>query len=185
MSYGMPRGSDSGGYGGDGVRFPDWVYALGDAFGLKPSTYKGHQESDRTAEGYAPNPQLLNRGIDWASPGAPDEVARMQRFAEYLFSRREELEQIIWENPHTGQRIGVAVGKDVTHTSYYNYDGGYNAHRNHVHTRHAEPLLMTPSTPDGDLPDPAPHPEMFVPPSLHNSCRSAHEPPSISRGGCR
>lgn len=143
--YGMPTGSNSGGYGNNGVRFPDWVYALGNAFNCKPSTYPGHQESDRNEAGYAPNPQHLNRGIDWAGP-VPD----MQRLADYLFSIRGELEQLIWENPQTNRRLGVAGGKDVTTTKYYDYDGGYNDHRDHVHTRqdHSLPLPGgTPSTP--------------------------------------
>lgn len=152
--YGMPRGSNSGGYGNTGVRFPDWVYALGNAFGLKPSTYPGHQESNRNEAGYAPNPQGLNRGIDWAAPGAPDEVDRMQRFADYLFSIRGELEQVIWWNPRTNKRIGVAGGKDVTTTPYYDYPGGYDDHRDHVHTRQshslpipggAAPVILKPS----------------------------------------
>jgi hypothetical protein len=150
----MPRGSNSGGYGNNGVRFPDWVYALGNAFGVKPSTYPGHQETNRNEAGFAPNPQGLNRGIDWAAPGAPDEVDRMQRFADYCFSIRGELEQIIWENPRTGRRIGVAGGRDVTNTPYYNYDGGYNNHRNHVHTRQSHSLPL----PGGAAPAPTPAP---------------------------
>jgi hypothetical protein len=134
--YGMPTGSNSGGYSNNGVRFPDWVYRLGDAFNCKPSTYPGHQETDRIEAGYARNPQHLNRGIDWTGS-----VADMQRLADYLFSIRGELEQVIWENPTNGQRRGVAGGKDVTATPYYAYDGGYNEHRNHVHSRqdHALP----------------------------------------------
>lgn len=149
--YGMPRGSNSGGYGGGGVRFPDWVYALGNAFGLKPSTYPGHQESNRNEAGYAPNPQGLNRGIDWAAPGAPDEVDRMQRFADYLFSIRGELEQVIWWNPQTDKRIGVAGGKDVTTTPYYDYPGGYDDHRDHVHSRQSHSIPL----PGGTAPTPA------------------------------
>lgn len=156
--YGLPRGSNSGGYGGNGVRFPAWVYNLGNAFGLKPSTYPGHQESNRNEAGFAPNPANLNRGIDWAAPGAPDEVDRMQRFADYLFSKRGELEQIIWENPRTGRRIGVAGGKDVSATPYYAYDGGYNKHRNHVHTRHSHSML-----PPGDTPAQPPKPAVPKP----------------------
>lgn len=154
--YGMPRGSNSGGYGNNGVRFPDWVYALGNAFGLKPSTYPGHQESNRNEAGYAPNPQGLNRGIDWAAPGAPDEVDRMQRFAEYLLSISGELEQVIWENPRTGKRIGVAGGNDVSATAYFGSD--YANHRNHVHTRQSHSLPI----PGGAPPQP-PKPALSKP----------------------
>jgi hypothetical protein len=148
--YGLPRGTNSGGYGNGGKEFPAWVHQLGNAFGLKPSTYPGHQEGNRNEAGYAPNPQNLNRGIDWAAPGAPDEVDRMQRFAEYCLSIRGELEQVIWQNPRTGHRIGVAGGKDVSNTPYYNAD--YGGHRNHVHTRQSHSLPL----PGGAAPAPAP-----------------------------
>lgn len=145
--YGMPRGSNSGGYGGNGVNFPAWVYALGNHFGLKPSTYPGHQETDRVEAGYARNPLLLNRGIDWAAPGAPDEIDRMQRFADYLLTVRSGLEQVIWENPRTGRRTGVAGGADVSGGSYFAYPGGYDKHRNHVHTRQSKSIPLPGNAP--------------------------------------
>lgn len=129
IPYGLPAGANSGGYGGSGVQFPDWVNALGAAFGVKPSTYGGHQESNRGEAGFAPNPLGLNRGIDWSGP-----VENMQRFAEYVASQ-PGLEQVIWQNPNTGQRIGIAGGRDVSGTGYY--AGDYGDHQNHVHTRQA------------------------------------------------
>lgn len=129
LPYGLPAGANSGGYGGSGVQFPDWVNALGAAFGVKPSTYGGHQESNRGEAGFAPNPLGLNRGIDWSGP-----VENMQRFAEYVASQ-PGLEQVIWQNPNTGQRIGIAGGRDVSGTGYY--AGDYGDHQNHVHTRQA------------------------------------------------
>jgi len=142
--YGLPKGTRIT-YGSPG--FPDWVYRLAAHFNVKASTYPGHQETNRNEAGYAPNPQLLNRGIDWAGSNAD-----MQRLADYLFSIRGELEQLIWENPQTNRRLGVAGGKDVTATGYYAYPGGYDGHRDHVHTRqdHALPL------PGGAQPAPAP-----------------------------
>ena len=147
--YGLPPGTNSGGYGNGGKEFPAWVHQLGAAFNVRPSTYPGHQESDRNEAGYAPNPQRLNRGIDWSGS-----VADMQRFADYCFSIRGELEQVIWENPQTGRRIGVAGGKDVTATPYYDYNGGYNDHRDHVHTRQSHSLPL----PGGARPAPVPPP---------------------------
>lgn len=137
MSYGLPRGTAID-YGAKG--FPDWVYQLGQAFGLRASTYPGHQESNRNEAGFAPNPQQQNRGIDWAGP-----VQNMQRFADYLMTVRGSLEQVIWQNPNTGQRAGVAGGRDVTTTGYYAND--YGGHRDHVHTRQSEPIPMP-----GDIP---------------------------------
>ncbi len=129
-TYGLPPGTSIT-YGSKG--FPQWVYDLGFAFGLKASTYPGHQEGHRAEAGFAPNPQRLNRGIDWV--GSVDD---MQRFAEYLLSIRGELEQVIWENPVNKKRVGVAGGSDVTSTPYYAQD--YAGHRDHVHTRQSKPI---------------------------------------------
>lgn len=136
--YGMPRGSNSGGYGGTGVRFPDWVYRLGDAFGVKPSTYPGHQESNRNEAGYAPNPQNLNRGIDWAAPGAPDQWDRLTRFADYLATIPQYLEQVIWQNPKTMRSIEIAGGR---HQPGY-FAGDLAGHRDHVHTRQSRSIPL-------------------------------------------
>lgn len=131
MSYGLPPGSSIT-YGSPG--FPAWVYELADAFNLKASTYPGHQESDRRGEaGFAPNPTRLNRGIDWS--GSVDD---MQRFADYLMTIKPLLEQVIWENQYNGRRAGVAGGKDVTNTGYYQAD--FSGHRDHVHSRQSQPL---------------------------------------------
>lgn len=130
--YGLPNGSNIT-YGSSG--FPAWVYELAAAFNLRASTYPGHQESDRDEQGFEPNPQLLNRGIDWNGT-----VVDMQRFADYLLTIRSRLEQVIFENPTTGRRVGVAGGADVTATGYYEDD--YSGHRDHVHTRQSRPIPL-------------------------------------------
>ena len=132
MTYGLPNGSQIF-YGAKG--FPQWVYELGAVFSLKSSTYPGHQEGERAEKGFAPNPNRLNRGIDWVGS-----VADMQRFAEFLLSIRGELEQVIWENPKTGRRVGVAGGDDVSATGYYAADMA--GHRDHVHLRTSKPLPL-------------------------------------------
>lgn len=131
-TYGLPTGTNIT-YGSPG--FPEWVYQLGAAFNLKASTYPGHQENERAEKGFAPNPKRLNRGIDWS--GHPDD---MQRFADYLLTVRHHLEQVIWQHPMTGQRVGVAGGDDVSHTNYYAAD--YPGHRDHVHTRQSAPIPL-------------------------------------------
>lgn len=143
MSYGLPKGTRIT-YGSPG--FPAWVYELGKAFNLKASTYPGHQESHRNEVGFAANPQQLNRGIDWAGS-----VTDMQRFADYLMTVRSALEQVIWQNPNTGKRAGVAGGKDVTNTGYYNAD--YAGHRDHVHTRQSAPIPLPTGAPVTNKPD--------------------------------
>lgn len=144
MSYGLPAGTNIT-YGSPG--FPSWVYDLGRAFNLKASTYPGHQEGQRAESGFAPNPQRLNRGIDWAGS-----VADMQRFADYLLTVRSHLEQVIWENPQTGRRVGVAGGDDVSATAYY--AGDYAGHRDHVHTRQSKPIPLPGGTTVGWTGDP-------------------------------
>lgn len=132
MTYGLPTGTRIN-YGGSG--FPAWVYVLADHFGLKASTYPGHQESNRSEAGFAPNPDNLNRGIDWAGP-----IPNMQRLADYLLTVKGSLEQVIWQNPATGRSVGVAGGRDVTATGYY--AGDYAGHRDHVHTRQSQPIPL-------------------------------------------
>lgn len=143
VPYGLPAGSNSGGYGGAGVQFPDWVNQIAAEFGIKPSTYSGHQESNRQEAGFAPNPDNQNRAIDWS--GSPD---NLQKFADYLATIPGDLEQVIWQNPTTGQRIGIAGGRDVSQTGYY--AGDYGGHTDHVHTRQSLSIpLMPPKRYDG------------------------------------
>lgn len=141
MSYGLPAGTNVP-YGSR-TGFPAWVYQLADAFSVQASTYPGHQESDRGGEpGYAPNPQRLNRGIDFSS----SDVNKMQALADYLFNIRSQLEQIIWQNPRTNEVIAVAGGKDVSRTNYFTAD--LPGHRDHVHVRTSQPIPL-PNTSGG------------------------------------
>lgn len=144
MSYGLPTGTRIS-YGSPG--FPQWVYQLADHFGVKASTYPGHQENNRNEAGFVANPHRLNRGIDWAGP-----VDNMQRLADYLFTVKSSLEQLIWQNPNTDARRGVAGGKDVTNSGYYNAD--YAGHRDHVHTRQSAPIPLPGKAPAPTMQDP-------------------------------
>lgn len=135
--YGLDPNSNSGGYGQGGVQFPDWVRNLEAAFGVKASTYGGHQTTNRNEAGYAPNPTGANRGIDWSGP-----VENMQAFAKWLEGnapRIPGLEQIIWQNPQTGERVGLG-GSGNLNDNYYG-TGTYSDHANHVHTRQSMGLL--------------------------------------------
>lgn len=143
-SYGVPGGSNSGGYGNDqGKTFPSWVYELGNAFHLQPSTYPGHQETDRNEAGYAPNPQHLNRGIDWS--GDPKD---MQRFADYLKSV-PGLEQVIWNGGGIGTGDTVEIAGGRPQPGYF--AGDLAAHGNHVHTRQSTPIPLPVVMPDGSI----------------------------------
>ena len=136
MTYGLPTGTQIS-YGAKG--FPQWVYDLGKAWNLRASTYPGHQENSRAERGFDPNPQRLNRGIDWTGSAAD-----MERFAKYLMTVRQHLEQVIFEHPSTGKRYGVAGGDDVSTTAYYGND--YSGHRDHVHTRQSKAIPMPSDT---------------------------------------
>lgn len=119
--YGLPVGTNTGGYGNGGNIFPSWVRDLERRFNVKASTYPGHQESDGK-----------NKGIDWVGT-----VPAMQKFAEYLKTIRGDLEQVIWMNPTTGEKIGIAdgqlVGPGTSQAGYYAAD--WAGHADHVHTR--------------------------------------------------
>lgn len=143
-TYGLPPGTNTGGYGSGGDVFPKWIHDL-EKHGVKPSTYAGHQEGEGSggaAYGYTPNPQRLNRGVDWVGS-----VDAMQKFAEYLMGlgpSTPTLEQVIWQNPNTGQKLGWAGRRNVSGDDpYYNYPQGYPDHQNHVHTRFNGPVPMT------------------------------------------
>ena len=163
--YGLPPTRSNISYGAPG--FPEWVYALGREYNVKPSTYAGHQESDRNEAGYAPNPQHLNRGIDWSGS-----VEAMDAFARYLIGiapDSPQLEQIIWQNPNTGAKVGWHGRSPDAGGSYFAAD--YGGHTDHVHTRQsaafgsAKPTIPdtytqvpgyvppTGLTPDGTSPD--------------------------------
>lgn len=136
--YGLPPGTNSGGYGGKGNQFPEWVNQMAQFFGIKPSTYPGHQESNRNEPGYAPNPNHENRGIDWTGP-----VENLQRFADYLATIPQDLEQVIWQNPYTHAKTGIGGGRinpgyydDATYAEH----GGNDPNNIHVHTRQSEAL---------------------------------------------
>lgn len=132
--YGLPASTNSGGYGGGGAQFPDWVNQVAEEFGIKPSTYPGHQSDNRNEPGYAPNPQGLNRGIDWTGP--PE---NLQRFADYL-KTVPGMEQVIWQNPSTGATVEVAGGRPQP--GYFS--GDLPGHQDHVHTRQSTPIPLPP-----------------------------------------
>lgn len=131
--YGMPPGTNIT-YGSPG--FPAWVYEICTQFGIQASTYAGHQEDNRGEAGYAPNPQGLNRGIDWDGP-----TDKLQKWAEYLIANgpnMPQLEQVIWMNPNTGQKLGWAGRNNVSSGSYYS--SAWGGHQDHVHTRQSQSL---------------------------------------------
>lgn len=123
---GLPAGSAIN-YGQAG--FPDWVYQIGAPFGMVASTYSGHQEGGGT-----------NKGIDWAPNGVswntPEGAQMMTNYAKYLASTGM-MEQVIYQNPFTGETVGIANGKPVgpgTDQPQY-YAADWAGHQDHIHTR--------------------------------------------------
>ncbi|MGV0772285.1 hypothetical protein [Mycobacterium syngnathidarum] len=144
--YGLPASTNTGGYGSSGAVFPPWVHELERIFGVKASTYPGHQTGNRNEAGYAPNPNGLNRGIDWSGP-----VDAMQRFADYLATVPGSLEQVIWQNPNTGRSTEIAGGR--AQPGYFSGDLG--GHRDHVHTRQSSALPVPGGSPSLSVPTPS------------------------------
>lgn len=138
-SYGLPAGANSGGYGGGGTKFPQWVYDFGAKFNIKPSTYPGHQERGG-----------VNHGIDWV--GKPEDL---QRAADFL-ANSGAADQVIYANPSSGQKTGYAtgygkVGPGTNQPQYYAADWG--DHGNHMHTSFSRSLqtsLTSSSVPMGN-----------------------------------
>lgn len=128
VGYGLPTGSTG--------PFPEWITKLGQAHGVTPSTYAGHQETDRNEAGFAPNPQHLNRGVDWSGP--PDKMAEFAKFMMGTAANDPAVEQVIFQDPSTGAKYGWAGRQDVSNTGYY--DGDYPGHQDHVHTRFSAEL---------------------------------------------
>ena len=117
-------------YGQSG--FPPWVYKLCSRFGLKASTYPFHQSDDRPDIKAAPNPQGLNRGIDWVG-----EPQAMLDFARWLRDTQPPgLEMVIYQDPCTGEQVGFPT--------WVNYNDDYPSHTTHIHTRiAADPIEAT------------------------------------------
>lgn len=137
-SYGVPPGTAIN-YGQLG--FDPWVDELCRQWGLDSSTYPNHQTGDRPDIGAAPNPQRLNRGIDWTGP--PE---KMLAFAKWLVSigpRRTPgqygpggLEMVIFQDPRTGER--------VWYPDFVDYGADFGGHTDHVHTRQSAALIEAP-----------------------------------------
>ncbi|MGV0772040.1 phage tail tape measure protein [Mycobacterium syngnathidarum] len=179
--YGLPAGTDTGGYGSSGAVFPPWVHALEQAFGVKASTYSGHQESDRHEAGYAPNPSGQNRGIDWTGL-----TENLQKFADYLATIPGDLEQVIWQNPVTGAKTGIGGGKinpGYYPQSTYDVHGGNDPSNIHVHTRQSQAIPlpgMAPSFPPAYAPAAIPSVSSPLPTSFGGGGAMAGGPPTAA-----
>lgn len=155
QSYGLPAGTNTGGYGGPGQdMFPQWVRDLGAQYGVKPSTYPGHQEGSG-----------MNRGIDWVGT-----VEQMDNFAKALAaSKPEGLDQVIWQNPNTGEMTGLTPDGRVVKKGGEYYKDDWAGHRDHVHTAFSGAVAAggaRPSAPSGSADPQAYMPDPVAPPNM-------------------
>ena len=134
--YGLPTNAAIN-YGALG--FPPWVDDLCREWGIDSSTDPNHQIGQRRDIGAAPNPQNLNRGIDWAG-----DADVLLRFAKWLVSVAPPrtsgvygppgVEMVIYQHPRTGER--------VWYPSWVDYGADFSGHRDHVHTRFSAPPVV-------------------------------------------
>ncbi|QHB37860.1 tape measure protein [Gordonia phage Opie] len=172
-TYGLPPGS------GSGANFPGWVRDLERKFGVEASTYAGHQENNRNEAGYAPNPQGLNRGIDWV--GDVGEMQKLTDFHMQAAPSSPQIEQVIFQNPETGKRYGWAGRNNVSDTGYFASD--YAGHQDHMHGRYSGPVgeAVAPPAPEVGPPGAVPEQSPQVPQTTTTSPESA--PPASSSTG--
>jgi hypothetical protein len=92
--------------------FPDWVYRLGDQYGVMPSTYSGHQEWGG-----------INHGIDWWPKDAVPNMAG----AGYSHEDHETLTgfaQAVGQSATGTPSPGGGAGSGVQLTDYHTGGGG-------------------------------------------------------------
>lgn len=103
------------------AQIPDWANKLAGAFGLTATSH-----SDSTLHG--------NKTGGWAFDfsGKPEDE---QRFADFIQKNlSSQTLQAIWQNPNTGQQLGIAGGQFLGRDQYYTGKGGsYADHTDHVH----------------------------------------------------
>lgn len=112
------------------AQIPDWANKLAGAFGLTATSH-----SDSTLHGgQSGRGDSINTNAGWAFDfsGAP---ADEQRFADFIQGNLSaQTLQAIWQNPKSGQQLGIAGGQLLGPGQYYNTPGGsYADHTDHVH----------------------------------------------------
>ncbi|MCX8559769.1 hypothetical protein OS122_02500 [Mycolicibacterium mucogenicum] len=111
-------------------QIPQWANQLAAAFNLTATSHP----DDTLHGGQSGRGDSINTNAAWAFDfsGKPDDE---QRFADFLSSSlRPQVLQAIWQNPNSGQQLGIAGGQLLGQGQYYTTAGGsYADHTNHVH----------------------------------------------------
>lgn len=129
--------------------------------GILPSTYPGHQEEGGknlgvdwgAFKGWTNRPAQAYGGQTGAAIGTEsggsrqltrEEADRMTAYAKWV-GTQPGVEQVIWMNPYTGEKVGYHNGQPVgpdmpgsTDKGYYRDD--WTGHSQHVHTRMTQNL---------------------------------------------
>lgn len=125
-------------------QIPQWANQLAGAFNLTATSH-----SDDTLHGGVKAPgDTINPNASWAFDfaGKPEDE---QRFADFVQSHLSgQTLQAIWQNPTTGQQLGIAGGQLLGRDQYYTTKGGtYADHTDHVHwATDVAPFLWDPTT---------------------------------------
>ncbi|WP_458317106.1 aggregation-promoting factor C-terminal-like domain-containing protein [Mycolicibacterium brisbanense] len=126
------------------AQIPTWATQLAAAFNLTATSH-----SDSTLHGgQAGRGDSTNTNAGWAFDfsGKPEDE---QRFADFIQGNLAgQTLQAIWQNPTTGQQLGIAGGQVLGRDQYYTTAGGnYAAHTDHVHwATDVAPVLWDPTT---------------------------------------
>lgn len=113
---------------------PPWVNQLAAAFGLTATDHP-----DTTLHGG--EGQMGSWAFDFSGS-----VQNMQAFADYIKTYlAPQTLQAIWQNPQTGQQLGIAGGQILGPGQYYTTPGGsYADHTDHVHwATDVPPIMLT------------------------------------------
>lgn len=120
---------------------PAWVSQLAAAFGLTASDH-----ADTTLHGG--EGQMGSWAFDFSGS-----VENMQRFANFIRANlASQTLQAIWQNPQTGEQLGIAGGQILGRNQYYTTAGGsYADHTDHVHWATDVPVLFNGQVPPGSM----------------------------------
>lgn len=120
---------------------PAWVTQLAAAFGLTATDH-----ADTTLHGG--EGQMGSWAFDFGGS-----VENMQRFANFIRTNlASQTLQAIWQNPKTGEQLGIAGGQILGRNQYYTTAGGtYADHTDHVHWATDVPVLFNGQVPPGSM----------------------------------
>jgi hypothetical protein len=126
---------------------PASVQALAASYGLTATDH-----ADTTLHGGIAGPgNTIDPHGSWAFDFSGN-VANEQAFADAMKTYAAQIVQEIWQNPNTGQQVGIAGGQLLGPGQYYTGAEGYSAHTNHVHVAFTSVPAPARGVPTGTVP---------------------------------